>query len=78
MVKYVMTFFLLLGKYNILPYDTSNDSIYACTNIKHLDFINPFGVAAGFDKNGVCIDSILKLGFSFIEIGTITPRGQNG
>nr|6E0B_A Chain A, Dihydroorotate dehydrogenase (quinone), mitochondrial [Plasmodium falciparum 3D7] len=70
--------FLLLGKYNILPYDTSNDSIYACTNIKHLDFINPFGVAAGFDKNGVCIDSILKLGFSFIEIGTITPRGQTG
>ncbi|SOV21543.1 dihydroorotate dehydrogenase, mitochondrial precursor [Plasmodium sp. DRC-Itaito] len=70
--------FLLLGKYNILPYDTSNDSIYASANIKHLDFINPFGVAAGFDKNGVCIDSILKLGFSFIEIGTITPKGQKG
>ncbi|CRH01101.1 dihydroorotate dehydrogenase, mitochondrial precursor, putative [Plasmodium relictum] len=70
--------FLLLGKYNLLPYDTTNDSVYACSEIKNLKFINPFGVAAGFDKNGVCIDSILKLGFSFIEIGTITPREQKG
>ncbi|VWU50842.1 dihydroorotate dehydrogenase, putative [Hepatocystis sp. ex Piliocolobus tephrosceles] len=70
--------FMLLGKYNLLPYDTSNDSIYACSQIKHLNFINPFGVSAGFDKNGICIDSILKLGFSFIEIGTITPKAQEG
>ncbi|SBT79877.1 dihydroorotate dehydrogenase, putative [Plasmodium malariae] len=70
--------FLLLGKFRLLPYDTSNDSIYALSNIKDLNFINPFGVAAGFDKNGVSIDSILKLGFSFIEIGTMTPKPQKG
>lgn len=70
--------FLLMGKYNMLPYDTSKDSIYSCTGIGGLNFINPFGVAAGFDKNGVCIDGILKLGFSFIEVGTITPKPQKG
>ncbi|GAW81987.1 dihydroorotate dehydrogenase, mitochondrial precursor [Plasmodium gonderi] len=70
--------FLFLGKYNMLPYDTSRDSIYSSSKIKNISFINPFGVAAGFDKNGVCIDAILKLGFSFIEIGTITPRPQKG
>ncbi|ANQ09193.1 Dihydroorotate dehydrogenase (Fumarate) [Plasmodium coatneyi] len=70
--------FLLMGKYNLLPYDTSKDSIYSCPEIKGLEFINPFGVAAGFDKNGVCIDAILKLGFSFIEVGTITPKPQKG
>ncbi|GAB67511.1 dihydroorotate dehydrogenase mitochondrial precursor, partial [Plasmodium cynomolgi strain B] len=70
--------FLLMGKYSLLPYDTSKDSIYSCSEIKGLKFMNPFGVAAGFDKNGVCIDGILKLGFSFIEVGTITPKAQKG
>ncbi|SCN58582.1 dihydroorotate dehydrogenase, putative [Plasmodium chabaudi chabaudi] len=70
--------FLLLGKYGLLPYDTTNDSLYATSDIKHLNFVNPFGIAAGFDKNGICIDSMLKLGFSFIEIGTITPKPQKG
>ncbi|KJP88898.1 dihydroorotate dehydrogenase (fumarate) [Plasmodium fragile] len=70
--------FLLMGKYNLLPYDTSKDSIYSCQSIKGLNFMNPIGVAAGFDKNGVCIDSILKLGFSFIEVGTVTPKPQKG
>ncbi|SBT39324.1 dihydroorotate dehydrogenase, putative (DHODH) [Plasmodium ovale wallikeri] len=70
--------FLHLGKYNLLPYDTSNDSAYATSDVKYIHFLNPFGVAAGFDKNGVCIDSILKLGFSFIEVGTVTPRAQKG
>ncbi|SCO68359.1 dihydroorotate dehydrogenase, putative [Plasmodium vivax] len=70
--------FLLMGKYKLLPYDTGKDNIYSCSEIKGLNFINPFGVAAGFDKNGVCIDGILKLGFSFIEIGTITPKAQKG
>ncbi|EUD66301.1 dihydroorotate dehydrogenase (fumarate) [Plasmodium inui San Antonio 1] len=70
--------FLLMGKYKLLPYDTGKDSIYSCSQIKGLHFVNPFGVAAGFDKNGVCIDAILKLGFSFIEIGTMTPKPQKG
>ncbi|MGH6799751.1 MAG: quinone-dependent dihydroorotate dehydrogenase, partial [Roseiarcus sp.] len=43
-----------------------------------LDFPNPLGLAAGFDKNGEAIDAILALGFSFAEVGTITPLPQPG
>lgn len=43
-----------------------------------LTFPNPFGIAAGFDKNGEAVDGILKIGFGFAEIGTLTPRPQAG
>jgi dihydroorotate dehydrogenase len=43
-----------------------------------LKFKNPVGLAAGLDKNGDHIDALGKLGFGFIEIGTVTPRPQPG
>jgi dihydroorotate dehydrogenase len=43
-----------------------------------LDFPNPLGLAAGFDKNGEIVDAILRLGFGFTEVGTITPYAQAG
>ena len=43
-----------------------------------LSFPNRVGLAAGFDKNGDHIDNLAKLGFGFIEIGTITPKPQQG
>lgn len=43
-----------------------------------IDFPNPVGLAAGFDKNGVVCDGLLGLGFGFVELGTVTPRPQNG
>lgn len=43
-----------------------------------LDFENPIGLAAGFDKNAVLIDELACLGFGFIEIGTLTPKAQAG
>ncbi len=43
-----------------------------------LEFDNPVGLAAGFDKDGRYYDSMSKLGFGFVEIGTVTPVGQNG
>lgn len=43
-----------------------------------LDFPNPLGLAAGFDKNGEAVDFILRLGFAFTEVGTITPLPQAG
>ena len=43
-----------------------------------LDFPNPLGLAAGFDKNGEAVDAVLQLGFGFTEVGTITPRPQPG
>ena len=43
-----------------------------------LSFPNPVGLAAGLDKNGAVIDGMSKLGFGFIEVGTVTPRPQPG
>ncbi|WP_018182056.1 quinone-dependent dihydroorotate dehydrogenase [Kaistia granuli] len=43
-----------------------------------LDFANPLGIAAGLDKNAEVPDALLRLGFGFVEIGTITPRPQPG
>jgi dihydroorotate dehydrogenase len=43
-----------------------------------LDFPNPLGVAAGFDKNGEVPDALLSLGFGFVEVGTVTPLPQEG
>lgn len=41
-------------------------------------FKHPVGLAAGLDKNGDYLDALSKLGFSFIELGTVTPRPQQG
>lgn len=43
-----------------------------------LDFANPLGIAAGFDKNGVVVNQIASLGFGFVEIGTVTYKPQKG
>lgn len=43
-----------------------------------LEFDNPVGLAAGFDKDGKYYDAMAKLGFGFVEIGTVTPVGQDG
>lgn len=43
-----------------------------------LTFTNPFGMAAGFDKNGELPEAVFKLGFGFTEIGTVTPEPQPG
>lgn len=48
------------------------------TRVMGLDFPNPVGLAAGLDKNGECIDGLSKLGFGFLEVGTVTPRPQSG
>jgi dihydroorotate dehydrogenase len=43
-----------------------------------LNFPNPIGMAAGFDKNAEVPDALLRLGFGFVEIGSVTPRRQDG
>lgn len=43
-----------------------------------LTFPNPVGLAAGLDKDGTHIDALAALGFGFIEIGTVTPKPQDG
>lgn len=48
------------------------------TSLFGLDFSNPIGLAAGFDKDAQCFESMGKLGFGFAEIGTVTPLPQAG
>lgn len=43
-----------------------------------IEFTHPVGLAAGLDKNGQHLDALAKLGFSFIELGTVTPKPQMG
>src|SRR5580700_9446172 len=43
-----------------------------------LNFANRIGLAAGFDKNAACVDAMGALGFGFVEVGTLTPKGQPG
>jgi dihydroorotate dehydrogenase len=43
-----------------------------------LSFANRIGLAAGFDKNAACVDAMGALGFGFVEVGTLTPKGQQG
>ncbi|AXH10141.1 dihydroorotate dehydrogenase (quinone) [Malaciobacter halophilus] len=46
--------------------------------IFNVKFINPVGLAAGFDKNCTMVNAMTSLGFGYTEIGTITPRPQDG
>ena len=67
-------------KFNYLPeklFEVEDEHIL---NIKLLgkNFPNPIGLAAGFDKSAEAYNSILKLGFGFVEIGTVTPLKQLG
>ena len=47
-------------------------------NLFGITFKNPVGLAAGFDKNAVLYNELANFGFGFIEIGTVTPKGQEG
>ena len=47
-------------------------------NLFGLEFKNPVGLAAGLDKNGIILDELEDFGFGFVEIGTVTPKPQDG
>jgi len=67
-------------KFNFLPSKVFKVEDEQMLNIKLLgkNFPNPIGIAAGFDKSAEAYNSILKLGFGFVEVGTVTPLKQFG
>jgi len=67
-------------KFNILPSKVFEVEDEQMLNIKLLgkNFPNPIGLAAGFDKSAEAYNSLLKLGFGFVEVGTVTPLKQFG
>ncbi|MDI4631793.1 quinone-dependent dihydroorotate dehydrogenase [Pelomonas sp. V22] len=56
----------------------SQPRVAAPVTVAGLKFPNRIGLAAGLDKNGRCIDGLGAMGFGFIEVGTVTPKGQPG
>lgn len=65
-------------KTGLVPGGSRRDPEVLATRVFGLDFSNPIGLAAGFDKNAEVPDAMLKLGFGFVECGTVTPRPQDG
>lgn len=68
-----------------LPYGKKLVSSFAApsrtdlaTRLFHLQFKNPVGLGAGFDKNAQYLTELEALGFGFVEIGTVTPKAQPG
>lgn len=64
-------------KFAPLPQAAPDDARLA-TRVFGLNFTNPIGMAAGFDKNAEVPDALLRLGFGFVETGTVTPLPQAG
>ena len=67
-------------KFNLLPRGVFEVEDEQILNIELLgkNFPNPIGLAAGFDKSAEAYNSLLKLGFGFVEVGTVTPLKQFG
>lgn len=62
----------------IFPFPVLRDYPRLHTNAFGMNFPNPLGLAAGFDKNGEVYAPMLKQGFGFVEVGTVTPLAQEG
>lgn len=58
--------------------DAAPDAPALAVRALGLDFRNPIGLAAGFDKDATAVLPLLRLGFGFMEAGTVTPRPQEG
>ena len=67
-------------KLNFLPniLNEDKDNALLKTKLFNKNINNPIGIAAGFDKNAEVYNSLFKLGFGFVEVGTITPLKQYG
>ncbi|KYM95014.1 PREDICTED: dihydroorotate dehydrogenase (quinone) [Cyphomyrmex costatus] len=65
-------------KYGLVPKQKTDDPTLLQTTVLGLQFKNPIGMAAGFDKHGEAVEGLHKIGFSFVEIGSVTPKPQPG
>ena len=66
-------------RYNLGPRPTQRQSkADLAVRLAGLEFANPLGLAAGFDKNATCFNGAMGLGFAHVEVGTITPKPQPG
>lgn len=69
---------LLALKYRLAGRVSEADDLLLSTRVWNLQFPNPMGLAAGFDKDAEVMDAMLALGFGFVEAGSVTPLPQPG
>nr|XP_055072318.1 dihydroorotate dehydrogenase (quinone), mitochondrial isoform X1 [Misgurnus anguillicaudatus] len=62
----------------LVPCNRYKDPTSLEVNVFGKRFQNPVGLAAGFDKHGEAVDGLYKVGFGFVEVGTVTPKPQDG
>ncbi|KAI9136843.1 Dihydroorotate dehydrogenase-domain-containing protein [Paraphysoderma sedebokerense] len=67
-----------IARWGIVPVDKKTDDVCLKTELWGKQLSNPVGLAAGFDKHGEAIDSMLSMGFGSVEIGSVTPKSQPG
>jgi len=65
-------------KLNLLPKAPLSQTDMLSQKIAGLTFKSPVGLAAGFDKNAETLPALCKMGFGFVEVGTVTPNPQAG
>jgi dihydroorotate dehydrogenase len=66
------------GAPRVNPASGKGSAASQAVSLMGLRFANAVGMAAGFDKDAVAVRGLLRLGFGFVEVGTVTPRPQPG
>ncbi|MFN4118311.1 quinone-dependent dihydroorotate dehydrogenase [Acidovorax sp.] len=69
---------LARGQRTPMQWAWCNETVDDPVELAGLTFPNRVGMAAGLDKNARCIDALGAMGFGFVEVGTVTPKGQPG
>ena len=67
-----------LMKHGLVPFRTPYQSERLKVSLAGIDLPNPIGLAAGYDKSAAAVPHLAKMGFGFVEIGTVTPLPQQG
>lgn len=69
---------IFMLKYRLVTPEKKFQSDFLYNKICNIEFPNPVGISAGFDKNAEAISSLYKQNFGFLELGTVTPEPQKG
>ncbi|KAG0474692.1 hypothetical protein HPP92_014378 [Vanilla planifolia] len=69
---------VLAASRHLVPKEKRPDPAILGLEVWGRKFINPIGLAAGFDKNAEAVEGLLGLGFGFVEVGSVTPMPQEG
>ncbi|XP_071508820.1 dihydroorotate dehydrogenase (quinone), mitochondrial-like [Diadema antillarum] len=64
--------------WGLVPWSKYKDPPRLASEVMGLPFSNPVGMAGGFDKHAEAMDGLLKMGFGFVEVGSVTPEPQPG